>query len=148
MADNAILMGFSTPPTIDDLTMIAEDVLDTLPEDLLAYTGDLAIRVDDLPDADIEDELDLDSPYDLLALYRGTGIPMKNPGNMTNEMEIVVLYRRPVLDVWCETGDDLNELVRNTLLYEIGQSFGFSEEEIELMHDMQERDDNLLETVY
>jgi len=147
MAENAILMGFSTPPTIDDLSMIAEEILETLPDELIAYTGDLAVRVDELPDADIEDELDLDSPYDLLALYRGTGIPMKNPGNMTNEMEIVVLYRRPVLDVWCETGEDLGELIRSTLMYEIGQSFGFSEEEIDLMDEMNQPD-GILEPAY
>ncbi len=44
---------------------------------------------------------------------------------------MVFLYRRPILDYWCETGEDLYRLVRNVLIHEIGHHFGFSDDDME-----------------
>ena len=40
---------------------------------------------------------------------------------------MVFLYRRPILDYWCETGEDLTHLIRHFLIHEIGHHFGFSD---------------------
>ncbi|MDE1904520.1 MAG: metallopeptidase family protein, partial [Alphaproteobacteria bacterium] len=40
-------------------------------------------------------------------------------------------YRRPILDYWCETGDDLYRVVRHVLIHEIGHHFGFSDDDME-----------------
>jgi predicted Zn-dependent protease with MMP-like domain len=48
-----------------------------------------------------------------------------------NDLDMIFLYRRPLLDFWCETGDDLFDLIRNVLIHEIGHHFGFSDEDME-----------------
>jgi predicted Zn-dependent protease with MMP-like domain len=44
---------------------------------------------------------------------------------------MVFLYRRPILDYWNESGEDLFDLVRHVLVHEIGHHFGFSDEDME-----------------
>jgi len=44
---------------------------------------------------------------------------------------MIFLYRRPILDYWCETGEDLADVVRHVLIHEIGHHFGFSDEDME-----------------
>ena len=44
---------------------------------------------------------------------------------------MIFLYRRPILDYWCETGEDLARVVRHVLIHEIGHHFGFSDEDME-----------------
>ena len=39
--------------------------------------------------------------------------------------------RRPLLDYWCETGEDLSHLVRHVLIHEIGHHFGLSDDDME-----------------
>jgi predicted Zn-dependent protease with MMP-like domain len=69
----------------------------------------------------------LDSPFDLLGLYRGVALPLKSVSDPRPDIDMIFLYRRPILDYWCESGDDLFELVRHVLIHEIGHHFGFSD---------------------
>jgi len=43
----------------------------------------------------------------------------------------IFLYRRPILDYWCESGEDLLSVVRHVLIHEIGHHFGFSDADME-----------------
>jgi predicted Zn-dependent protease with MMP-like domain len=45
--------------------------------------------------------------------------------------DMIFLYRRPILDYWCETGQDLNAVIRHVLIHEIGHHFGLSDEDME-----------------
>ena len=45
---------------------------------------------------------------------------------------MVFLYRRPILDEWCEHGEvTLSELIAHVLIHEIGHHFGLSDDDIE-----------------
>jgi len=50
-----------------------------------------------------------------------------------NDDDVIILYRRSILDLWCETGENLNQIVRDAMIEEIGNHFDFSEDEIEEM---------------
>jgi len=94
----------------------------------------MAIRVEDFPDEVMQQDLELEDPYDLLAYYR-SGSQM-SPGvvrKTANDDDVLVIFRRPLLDAWCETGDDLSLLLRQVMIEEIAQNFEFSEEDIEEM---------------
>ena len=44
----------------------------------------------------------------------------------------VFLYRRPILDEWCERGDvTLSDLIAHVLIHEIGHHFGLSDDDID-----------------
>ncbi len=129
-------MNFSTPPSLEDLQVIAETALESLPEELMTFCEDLAIAVEEFADSATEAELDLDDPYDLPCLYKKGG--QIAPGvtkKQADEDDVLMIYRRPVLDLWCESYDDLSLTIRSLMIAEIGQAFDFSDDEIEEMTD-------------
>ena len=93
--------------------------------------GNVVIRVDEFPDAEVEQEMGLESPFDILGLYRGVALPHKSVASTRADADLVFLYRRPILDYWCETGEDLYRVVRHVLIHEIGHHFGFSDDDMD-----------------
>jgi predicted Zn-dependent protease with MMP-like domain len=118
-------------PSIGDIEELAERALGTIPAELKRHLGRILIRVEEFPDAETEAEMELDSPFDILGLYRGVALPRKSVSDAGGDPDMVFLYRRPMLDYWCETGDDLYALVRHVLIHEIGHHFGFSDADME-----------------
>ena len=119
------------PPTLDQIEALARDAFATIPAELRRHAGDVVIHVEDFPDAETERDMGLESPFDLLGLYRGVPIGHKSTGFTPSNMDLVFLYRRPLLDYWCETEEDLVALIRHVLIHEIGHHFGFSDEDME-----------------
>ena len=121
----------ATAPTLADIEALAQRALATIPERLKRHVGNVVIRVDEFPDEDTEKEMELESPFDILGLYRGVGMPYKSVSDPRPDIDMIFLYRRPILDYWCETGDDLYHVVRHVLIHEIGHHFGFSDDDME-----------------
>jgi predicted Zn-dependent protease with MMP-like domain len=129
-----IIMNYTMPPSAEDLGVIAGDVLDTLPEELVEFCEGIAIRVEDLPDEVVESELDLEDPFDLFVLYRsGSEISPGVEKKTANDDDVLVIYRRPVLDLWCEGGEDLYGIIRQIMIEELGRHFDFSDDEVDEM---------------
>jgi len=121
----------STAPTLADIDALAQRALTTIPERLKRHVGAVVIRVDEFPDEDTEREMELESPFDILGLYRGVGMPYKSVSDPRPNIDMIFLYRRPILDYWCETGDDLYRVVRHVLIHEIGHHFGVSDADMD-----------------
>ena len=131
-----IIMSFSVPPSADDLSVMATGQLENLPDEILEFFDDLVIQIEEVADEATESDLELDDPYELLALYKGgkqlsPGVEKKS----ANDDDVLILYRRSILDLWCETGEDINQIVRDAMIDEIGSNFDFSDEEIEEMSE-------------
>ncbi len=134
MDSKQIIMSFSTPPSMDDLEVMAGEIIETLPEELAEFCDSMAIQIEDMADEALEDELDLDDAFDLLALYRsGKEISPGVERKTANDDDLLIIFRRPVLDLWCETGEDLTHILRQTMIEEIGRNFDFSTDEIDEM---------------
>ncbi len=118
-------------PTIADIEAMANEALKTIPEELRRHVANVAIHVEDLPDEQTEEEMELESPFDLLGLYRGVDLTRRSVADPPRNPDMIFLYRRPILDFWCETGEDLAHLVRHVLILEIGHHFGFSDDDME-----------------
>lgn len=121
---------FTGPPTIEDIERMAAEAFETIPEELRRHVEGVAIRVVDFPDEETEAEMGLESPLDLLGLYRGVDLTRKTVGATADDVDMIFLYRRPLLDYWCETGEDLAHLVRHVLIHEIGHHFGLSDDDM------------------
>ena len=122
---------YSTPPQISDIEALSREAFAKIPAELRRVLGDVVIIVRDFPDDDTLEDLDCESPFDLLGLYRGIDLTQKSVSDNPQESDLIFLYRRPILDYWCETGDDLGEVVRHVLIHEIGHHFGFSDDDME-----------------
>ena len=136
METKSIFVGFTVPPSIEDIGEIADTILDDLPEGLQKYTGKLKIVVEDFPDAFIEQEMELETPFDLLGCYQSSGpAVVGHLGANAKRQDVLYLYRRPILDFWIENGEDLARVINRVMLYEIGHHFGFSTDEIEMYEE-------------
>ena len=110
---------------------IAEAALKTLPGELAGHVTGVVIRIADFPDPEIEREMGLKSPFDLLGLYQGVSLDRKSVSDPHPDVDMIFLYRRPILDYWCETGECLIHVIRHVLIHEIGHHFGFSDDDME-----------------
>lgn len=129
-----IIMNFTTPPGADDIACIANSVLKSMPGELKDCCEELKLQIEEFPDAVIEDEMDIETPYDLLALYRSANEISPGIEKKTGSGEdTLILYRRPILDLWSETGDDLASLVREVVIEEIARASEFSDSEIQAL---------------
>lgn len=134
MDQQQIIMNFTVPPGSDDLQVIAEAVLEAMPEELAEFCEDVAIQIEELADEALEDEFDLDDPFEMLVLFRkGSQIAPGIESKVANQDDVIILFRRPVLDMWCETSEDISDVVRQLMIEEIGANFDFSDDEIEDM---------------
>ena len=118
-------------PSLADLHELAAEALAQIPPELAAHVRDVVIRVEEFPDEETEREMALESPFDILGLYRGVAMTRASGMAQRSTLDMIYLYRRPILDYWCETGEALAALVRHVLIHEIGHHFGFSDEDME-----------------
>lgn len=118
-------------PTLADMEEMAQSALELLPESLKRFTDGVIIRIADFPDDDVCEEMELETPFDILGLYQGVALDEKGVEISGSLPDMVFLYRRPILDYWCESGEDLQHVVRHVLVHEIGHHFGFSDADME-----------------
>jgi len=119
------------PPSLDDIEALAREAFRTIPDAFRAQTGDVTLLVTDFAEQDVLDELGAESPFEILGLY--AGIPFGEAGTLASPSDLnrIFLYRRPILDYWCETGENLSDIVRHVLIHEIGHHYGFSDDDME-----------------
>ena len=119
-------------PSLDDFELIGRQAYDALPETFRALAGDISIAVAEFPEDDVLEELEIESPFDLLGLFQGVGLAhasaVPETGAMPNR---IWLYRRPILDYWAEHEETLGAIVTHVLIHEIGHHFGLSDEDME-----------------
>jgi predicted Zn-dependent protease with MMP-like domain len=120
-------------PTAADIEALARDALEDIPKDLRRRVRGIAILVEEFPDRETEQTMGLESPFELLGLYHGVSLDLKSLGDAPEDVDRIFLYRRPMLDYWCETGETLEAIVRNTLIHEIGHHFGLSDDDMETL---------------
>ena len=128
---------FTTAPTLAELETLAEETLAALPPVFLAPLGTVAIHIEDFPDEETETEMELEGPFDLLGLYRGVDLAHQSTDCVRTGLDAIFLYRRPLLDYWCDTGEDLSHIVRHVLIHEIGHHLGLSDEDMERIEDQE-----------
>lgn len=130
-------MGQNGPPPVDappsaaDIEASASAIYESLPEEFRALTSAVVFQVVEFPDSETMGELGVDDAFDLLGLYRGVSLDQRSVLDTPTDVDIVFLYRRPILDYWCETGESLAAIVRNVLVHEIGHHFGLSDADME-----------------
>ncbi len=123
------------PPGLAEMETMARAALKTIPERLRRHVRGVVIRVEEFPDAETEREMGLESPFDILGLYRGVSLDRRSVIDTPTDVDMIFLYRRPILDYWCETGEDLTHIIRHVLIHEIGHHFGLSDEDMERIEE-------------
>ena len=125
-----------TAPSLDDFARLAREAFDALPNPFRALAGDVVIRVDDFADDATLRDMDIEDPFELTGLYFGVDIGRRDEMGPAPEPARIFLYRRPILDEWCERGDvGLDEIIAHVLIHEIGHHFGLDDDQIHHIED-------------
>ena len=119
-------------PSADDIDALAQAAFERLPASFRRLSEGLVIQVTDFPDDETLREMRAESEFDLLGLFRGRGLAQRGAIEETGELpNMIWLYRRPLLDFWCDGEDSLGEIVTHVLVHEIGHHFGLSDADME-----------------
>jgi predicted Zn-dependent protease with MMP-like domain len=123
-------------PSLEDIEQLAEAAYGRLPESFRRLCEGLVIRVVDFPEEETLDEMGAETEFDLLGLFRGRGLAQRGAVDETGEMpNMIWLYRRPLLDYWCEGDDALGAVVTHVLVHEIGHHFGYSDGDMQAIEN-------------
>ncbi|HST94899.1 MAG TPA: metallopeptidase family protein, partial [Microvirga sp.] len=119
-------------PSLADLDALAHEAYERLPDAFRRLCEGVVIKVDDFPDDETLREMECETPFDLLGLFRGIGLAQGGAMMQTGQFpNMVWLYRRPILDYWAEHEESLGHIVTHVLVHEIGHHFGLSDEDME-----------------
>jgi predicted Zn-dependent protease with MMP-like domain len=119
-------------PGLAEFERLAALAFTRLPEEFRKLCDGLVIKIEEFPDDETLDEMECETPFDLLGLFRGVGLAQDQAVTETGRFpNMVWLYRRPILDYWAEHDETLGHLVTHVLVHEIGHHFGLSDEDME-----------------
>jgi len=130
-------------PSLDDFEQIAAAAFAALPQEFRDLAGDVPCVVAEFPDEETMSEMELETEFDILGLFRGVGLPQGGATPFTGQLPNQVwLFRRPILDYWAESdsGETLGEIITHVLVHEIGHHFGFSDDDMEAIEAAAERE--------
>mgnify|MGYP003980395769 FL=1 len=128
--------GDHMAPSLAEIEDLARLALARIPDTLRRQLIDVVIQVVDFPDDETMRQMDLRSPYDLLGMYHGINLQQKSIALVPDDLDMIFLYRRPLLDYWIESGENLSDLGRHVLIHEIGHHFGFSDADMAAIEDL------------
>ena len=114
-------------------TTPAGEALAAIPKALRARVETMVFRIEEFLDDETCRDMGLQSPFDILGLYRGIPFGDKSVSGTPQDLDMILLYRRPLLDYWVESGEGLEHLIRHVLIHEIGHHFGFTDADMARM---------------
>lgn len=110
---------------------IALETVSRLPEPFRQAAFSVIVRVEDWPDDDLLDAMDIDDPLDLTGLYDGIPMTEKSAAEPDPYPDVVTLFRVPILHELAERdGVTLEELVAHVTVHEFAHHFGWSDDDI------------------
>jgi predicted Zn-dependent protease with MMP-like domain len=118
-------------PSLAEFETLAMEVFRGLPEKFRALCTDLVIQVEDFATDEVLDRMGIESPFDLLGLFQGIGLPFRSDAVSGAMPNMIWLYRRPIIDYWAEHEDSLGAVIAHVLVHEIGHHFGLSDADME-----------------
>jgi predicted Zn-dependent protease with MMP-like domain len=114
--------------TRERFTKVAEEVLDSLPQEFRSRIRNVAVLVEDVPPHQR-------SPHPgqkrrlLLGLFHGVPTTKKSVFDMRTGPDHIVLYQKNIEAV-CSNDAEVCEQIRLTVIHELGHYFGLDEEQL------------------
>lgn len=106
---------------------MAARAFQALPSQFREAASDVVIRVTDWPEGETLQHFGIRSAFGLLGLYSCVALPNKTTLDTPQNLDMVTLYRIPIIAYARETGEALEDVVRHVLIHELGHHFGFSD---------------------
>jgi len=111
---------------------LVQHALRRLPRRFKNRIRNIEIEVEDAPAKELMEDMGIENGT-LFGLYQGVPLTQRewNYGNMLPDR--IVIYQRPIEQA-SRSNDEIEEIVLETVMHEVGHYFGFSDEEL---HDIE-----------
>lgn len=116
---------------------LVDKALRRLPRPFKEKLANIAVVVEDWPDDETLDEMGIEAPDTLYGLYRGVDLTRRDSGYGNVLPDTVTIYQGPIEED-CVDERDMADLVRETVIHEIGHYFGLDDD---TMHQIEDAED-------
>ncbi len=116
--------------THNEFEALVEQALRTLPRRFKEKIANVAIVVEDWADDETLRELDIEPPDTLYGLYRGIDLTHRDTSYGNVLPDTIHIYQGPIEED-CADVEEMAELVRDTVIHEIGHYFGLDDDTME-----------------
>jgi predicted Zn-dependent protease with MMP-like domain len=116
---------------------VVERALRGLPRAFREKLTNIAVVVEDWADDETLDEMEIEPPDTLYGLYRGVDLTQRDSSYGNVLPDTVTIYQGPIEED-CEDEAEMEEVIRDTVVHEIGHYFGLDDE---TMHRIEEGDE-------
>jgi len=115
---------------------VAERALRRLPRAFRDKLANIVVVVEDWADEETLEEMGIEPPDTLYGLYRGVDLTRRDSSYGNVLPDTVTIYQGPIEED-CESEDEMAEVIRDTVVHEIGHYFGLDDD---TMHRIEDED--------
>ena len=116
--------------THTEFEALVERALSSLPRQFKDKIRNVAVVVEDWADDETLEELGIEPPDTIYGLYRGTDITRRDSSYGNVLPDTIHIYQGPIEED-CVDAEDMAELVKDTVIHEIGHYFGLDDDTME-----------------
>jgi len=116
--------------THTEFEALVERALSSLPRQFKDKIRNVAVVVEDWADDETLDELGIEPPDTIYGLYRGTDITRRDSSYGNVLPDTIHIYQGPIEED-CVDSEDMAELIKDTVIHEIGHYFGLDDDTME-----------------
>ena len=113
---------------------LVQKAMKRLPRAFKDKIANVLVVVEDWPDDETLDEMGIEPPDTLYGLYRGVDITRRDSGYGNVLPDTVTIYQGPIEED-CDDEAEMAELVRETVIHEIGHYFGLDDDTMHRIED-------------
>ncbi len=106
---------------------LIERALRTLPRRFRAKMQNIAVVVEDRPNAQTLAEMGIEPPDTLYGLYRGVDLTHRDSSYGNVLPDTITIYQGPIEED-CADEAEMAELIRDVVIHEVGHYFGLDDE--------------------
>jgi predicted Zn-dependent protease with MMP-like domain len=113
---------------------VVERALRGLPRAFKEKLANIAVVVEDWADDETLEEMGIEPPDTLYGLYRGVDLTQRDSSYGNVLPDTVTIYQGPIEED-CEDEAEMQEVIRDTVVHEIGHYFGLDDETMHRIED-------------
>jgi predicted Zn-dependent protease with MMP-like domain len=116
--------------TRKEFERLVDRALGKLPRRFRQRLQNIAVLVEDWADEATLEEMEIEPPDTLYGLYRGTDLPRRDSSYGGVLPDVITIYQGPIQED-CDSVGEMEDLVRDTVIHEVGHYFGLDDERLE-----------------
>ncbi len=113
----------------EEFEQIVDDAIQSIPEGFHRYLQDVAVDIEDMPDAETCRQMKVRDSRELLGVYLGTPLTERHVEDSGRLPDRIVIYQRNIERI-CRTRRQMVDEIVRTVLHEVGHHFGLDEHQL------------------